>query len=133
MDPDRLAELQRQRAIVRDHLAWLENEIAAATGVGAPPPRDHQGGGGAPSPRERTPFLPAAGSPSESSLSLETTVGLPPSSPTVAADSARRGCIFAAIVLFLVGAIALTAIYFVRYRDHPVIFMHREAPPASRK
>ena len=27
--PDRLAELRRQRALVQEHLAWLEREIAA--------------------------------------------------------------------------------------------------------
>lgn len=36
---DRLAELRRQRALVEDHLAWLEREIAVAEkagGVGLP-------------------------------------------------------------------------------------------------
>lgn len=28
--PDRLAELRRQRALLQDHLAWLDREIAAA-------------------------------------------------------------------------------------------------------
>ena len=30
--PDRLDELQRQRDLVREHLAWLEREIASARG-----------------------------------------------------------------------------------------------------
>lgn len=29
---DRLSELQRQRALIQGHLAWLDQEIAAATG-----------------------------------------------------------------------------------------------------
>jgi len=29
--PDRLAELQRQRALVAEHLAWLDREIATAS------------------------------------------------------------------------------------------------------
>lgn len=35
---DRLAELRRQRALIQEHLAWLEREIGAAEkGVGATP------------------------------------------------------------------------------------------------
>jgi hypothetical protein len=34
---DRLAELQRQRALLQDHLAWLDREIAAESGRGRPP------------------------------------------------------------------------------------------------
>ena len=134
MDPDRLAELHRQRAIVRDHLAWLENEIAAAGGA----PRDVHALGAAPSgppkPPEPRGSADVADRPAVSAaLPLEIAVGSHPSNPAAAADSARRGCLFAAFVLILVGAIALTAIYFVRYRDHPLIFMHRDAAPASRK
>ncbi|HVU24406.1 MAG TPA: hypothetical protein VHE13_09805 [Opitutus sp.] len=112
MDPDRLAELHRQRAIVRDHLAWLENEIAASTGQ--PPP-------GRPAP----PPAPAPVPPGEFHDPAPNAAGT--------ADSARRGCLFATFVLLLVGAIALTAIYFVRYRDRPVIFMSHDQPPPSRK
>jgi hypothetical protein len=34
-DSPRLAELRRQRALVQEHLAWLDREIAAAGGTGA--------------------------------------------------------------------------------------------------
>lgn len=34
--PDRLAELRRQRALVQQHLAWLDAEIAAAEGEKPP-------------------------------------------------------------------------------------------------
>jgi hypothetical protein len=30
--PDRLQELLQQRALIKEHLAWLESEIAAASG-----------------------------------------------------------------------------------------------------
>ena len=33
---DRLQELRRQRALVQEHLAWLDREIAAAAGQPAP-------------------------------------------------------------------------------------------------
>jgi hypothetical protein len=35
--PDRLAELRRQRALIADHLAWLDREIAAAAVPIQPP------------------------------------------------------------------------------------------------
>jgi hypothetical protein len=34
---DRLEELRRQRSLQREHLAWLDREIAALEGVGQPP------------------------------------------------------------------------------------------------
>lgn len=34
---DRLAELRRQRALVQQHLAWLDEEIAAAEGAATRP------------------------------------------------------------------------------------------------
>jgi len=37
--PDRLNELRRQRALVAEHLAWLDREIAAESG--SPAPRAH--------------------------------------------------------------------------------------------
>ena len=35
--PDRLAEIRRQRALVAEHLAWLDREIAAAAPASAAP------------------------------------------------------------------------------------------------
>jgi hypothetical protein len=35
---DRLTELQRQRALIQEHLAWLDHEIAAAQGKPLPTP-----------------------------------------------------------------------------------------------
>jgi hypothetical protein len=37
--PDRLSQLLRQRALLHEHLAWLDREIAeASSGVSTPPP-----------------------------------------------------------------------------------------------
>lgn len=35
---DRLSHLQRQQALLREHLAWIESEIAAESGKSAPSP-----------------------------------------------------------------------------------------------
>ncbi len=37
-DPDRSAELRRQRALIQEHLAWLDREIADAENAAAPSP-----------------------------------------------------------------------------------------------
>lgn len=34
---ERLTELQRQRALIQNHLSWLDREIAAAQGLPIPP------------------------------------------------------------------------------------------------
>ena len=115
MNPDRLAELQRQRAIVRDHLAWLENEIAAATGAPALPAR---------SPAPRGQVTPASSEVPRADITAD---------PVLAATSARRGCLLYAAALLLAGLVALTIIYFIRYRDRPLVFMSRDQPTESRK
>jgi len=100
--PERLAELQRQRSLVKEHLAWLEREIATAAGE---PARSVE--------------------PAVASLPLTTPTSSLDSyqpDPVAAATQARRGCLaYAALVLFL-SALGLTAIYFFRYRDHPLLF-----------
>lgn len=48
---DRLAELRRQRALIAEHLAWLDRQIAEASGAGgAKPPTSLPGPHSAPSP-----------------------------------------------------------------------------------
>ena len=104
MNPERLAELQRQRALVRDQLAWLDREIAAASADPAPA------------------ALPAA---PESPAAI---VGATPAldeiyqpDPVSTAARTRRGCLLLAFAVFLLGALSLTGIYFLRYRDRPLL------------
>ncbi len=105
MKPLRLAELQRQRDLVREHLAWLDREIAAA--------RDPASGEIPSSP-------PAPGHLSESPASPGP-VSTPPD-PASAAAAARRGCFIFALVAALLLTSALTAVYLLKYRDRPLLF-----------
>ncbi len=62
---DRLNELRRQRALLQEHLAWLDREIAAAEGRAArpgPPPAPANAAPAA-GPLEAAQGLPARGSP----------------------------------------------------------------------
>lgn len=102
---ERLQELRRQRALVQEHLAWIDHEITAASGGAALPPV-------APVP----PASPAADSETEALMETYRAE----SRSSLAA--ARRGCFivfFAALALF---ALAVLALYFYT-RSHQ--------PPAS--
>ena len=125
MNPARLAELNHQRALVREQLAWLDREIAAESAV-----------------------LPPLGSPTLTapltapvaalgSAELQAAEAYQPD-PVSAASDTRRGCLIAiaVIVLLIVGAFA--AIYFLRYSDRPLLFISSEddssaasAPPVA--
>jgi hypothetical protein len=126
MSPDRLAELRRQRALVAQHLAWIDAELTAA------------GAGQAPSPVVAPDAAPAAQSPA------------PPSAPTTEAPSAnaetqldpsvalantradeiiekyratealdpqaaKRGCLTLFGAAFALAGIVVLAIYYFRY------------------
>lgn len=105
MSPDRLSELRRQRALVSQHLEWLDREIAAAEPL-APSP--------APAPPESDP-RPMVIMPEYAP------------DPEGAQRATKRGCLlYAALALVLFFAV-LAAIYFWRYRDRPLLF----APTSS--
>lgn len=102
---DRLAELLRQRALVREQLEWLDREIAAAGG-------ESNAGGPVAQPAEpvSAPTTAADNSPEYAP------------DPITAHENAKRGCLiyfFGALLLFFA---LLVAIYFLRYRNHPILF-----------
>lgn len=109
MNPQRLAELQRQRDLVREHLAWLEREIA----------REHSV-----TPQAIAPAVVSISvRPETSSLAPtpELPAELPKPDPVGAAAEARRGCLLLFIAAFAILALALFAIYFLHYRDRPLL------------
>ena len=104
MSSDRLNELRRQRDAVQAHLNWLDTEIAresAATVASA-----HA----APQP------LPPS-APIEVPLRHDYEPD-----PVSAAADARKGCLVWMLAFLLLGLALITAIYFWRYRDHPLFF-----------
>jgi hypothetical protein len=112
--PDRLAELQRQRELVREHLAWLDREIAGAAPVISGEKAPTQ------TPVKPTTPTPAhANGPMPSSLSPFSAPAVP--DPIGSAADAKRGCLIFAAIAFFLGALALVAIYFLRYNGRPLL------------
>lgn len=139
VNPDRLPELLHQRELVRAQLAWLEREIAAATETNPAPASS-----AAPARAPAAPLSPApAAVPSGLPPAPEFAANLPTTpatelyepDPRSAALNARRGCFtFFALALLLLG-LALAAVYFIGYRDRPLLFAPRDnamtAKPAA--
>jgi hypothetical protein len=131
MSPDRLAELRRQRALVAQHLAWIDAELTAA-GAGRSP---HAGtvSPSAPvapgTPPENAPPADAELAAAEPAAEIDPAVALANARAdeiiekyraTEALDplAAKRGCLvlFGAFMVLL-GATVL-AIYFFHYRQN---------------
>jgi hypothetical protein len=108
--PDRLSELQRQRALLQEHLAWLEREISREAGT-------------RPVTRAGSADITRAGPAAPAPASAQVT---PQPAPIVAAEApqetagamaadARRGCLIAfAVGMVLFFALVLGAYYLTR-------------------
>jgi hypothetical protein len=109
VNPARLSELHHQRALVREHLAWLDREIDRESAGFTPP--------------DAVPIAqPSPLAPSQSVAEFEAYTP----DPISAAKETRRGCfiVLAAVVLLI--AAALSAIYILRYSDRPLLFPAKE-------
>jgi hypothetical protein len=98
---DRLTELQRQRALIQEHLAWLDHEIATAQGKPMPAPvatRQSAPANGAQSPSK----LPAANGPD-----VEKIISQYQKDPNALTTDTKRGCLMA--FGLAMGVIALAA------------------------
>jgi hypothetical protein len=104
---DRLSELQRQRDLLREHLAWIEREIAAEVNDGAPLPLQPI----APAPAIRAPLDP------HEADAILAQYSKPPAS---IATQTKAGCILYFVVGVALLAVAGTVIYFMmtRMRAH---------------
>ena len=128
MSNDRLDALRRQRALVAQHLAWLDAEIAAANGAPAPvfPPLDGPAPASLPPAppalpvrADNTDQTPPAAEPDKLALAnarateiLEQYAATDRFNP----ETTRRGCLLFAVAVFLFGVAAVLAVYFFRYR-----------------
>ncbi len=112
MSDDRLKELVRQRALLVEHLGWLDREIAAARGSASPP------AGVVPVP---------AATPLPSPAAVITSLPVPPTDVDTLFDRFRseeagreqvskQGCWLVFAALMLVSLIAIGALVFLRYR-----------------
>ena len=119
MNPARLAELNHQRALVHEQLAWLEREIANE-GAGFVPPNVVQPTAAIQSPGgvQLSEILPAG---QKSPIAAETEAYRP--DPVSTASDTRRGCFVALAIIALIIVGTLTAIYAWRYSDRPLLFV----------
>ena len=115
---DRLDELRKQRALVQQHLTWLDHEIAAVTvnRLTLPPFAIRQG------TRGPIPVPPAGAVPIPELSEFQV-------DPTDVQVDTRKGCILYAGLAFLVLILILVAIYFLGYRDNPVLFAPAKGGP----
>ena len=123
---DRLEELRKQRALVQQHLTWLDHEIAAVTVTRLTlPPFAMRAGTRAPIPgATNTPIkvVPAAGMPIPELSEFQV-------DPDDVQGDTRKGCILYAALAFVILVLVLVAIYFLKYRDSPVLFVPERAAP----
>ena len=122
MNPARLAELNHQRALVREQLAWLEREIAKES-AGFVPPNVVQLPAPIQSPQSSSSVSLPEGRPSAQRLPIAAEVAAYRPDPVSTASDTRRGCFVALAIIALVIVGTLTAIYAWRYSDRPLVFV----------
>jgi hypothetical protein len=125
MPPDRLAELRRQRALVAQHLAWIDAELTAA-GAGKPPAAAERpaaastelsGLEGLPNPAApAAPVEPEAAQAADPVLALanaraDEIIEKYRATDALDPNVAKRGCLVLFVAFFVLGVLALLAIY----------------------
>lgn len=117
MSSDRLNELRRQRALVQQHLEWLEAEIAAAENKtrAAVPLRSPAGSQNEAitSPIESISLSETAPSPE-----LEALVAAQKTAPANSAAEVKRGCFIAFAGLFVLLGLAVYGLYLYSKSKH---------------
>lgn len=129
MPPDRLAELRRQRALVAQHLAWIDAELTAAGAGRAPAATERPAEVGAelagleglPNPAApAAPEAPASAEAADPVLALanaraDEIIEKYRATEALDPNEAKRGCIVLFAAFFVLGAAALLAIYYFGY------------------
>ena len=125
---DRLEELRKQRALVQQHLTWLDHEIAAMTVTRLTlPPFAMRSGTRPPVPTATTPSIPLGAAPA-AGMPVPELADFQVDPDNVHGDT-RRGCILYAAIALIVMALICGVIYFVGYRDRPVLFVPDSSGP----
>lgn len=116
---DRLTELRRLRAHVQEQADWLDREIARHSGsetpATTPPPP-------APNPAVAAPRTPEAAPFDEQLYTAD---------PVAAGAEAKRGCFLYFTLALVLLAAALAGLYYLHYRDRPLLLMDKDAEPAG--
>lgn len=123
---DRLAELVRQRALVQEHLAWLNREIAAAAEAAKPAPvPDGPTTAGSPAseattpspsiptatrPAGAAPVLPVA-PPAAAAVDPDEIIARYQVAPTAMKQDLRKGCLLYFAGAFILLGLIITILY----------------------
>ncbi|HEY0968538.1 MAG TPA: hypothetical protein VGD88_14190 [Opitutaceae bacterium] len=118
MSDDRLKELLRQRALLAEHLAWLDREIAAAQPpkgtVATPMPADNPAiAGNAPAAGQPRLVQPAVSAPATDVDALFDRLQTEEKSR---GQFSKQGCWLVFSILMLVSLVGIAALIFIRYR-----------------
>jgi uncharacterized membrane protein len=106
---DRLKDLQRQRALAREQLAWLDREIARESAPSAPGPP------AAPSPTPAPAAGPAAPAASaQAAAEAEAILAQYKSDPSALQKKVKRGCYLYFVAAFGLLGLGVLAFYFLR-------------------
>lgn len=121
--PDRLSKLLQQRALVSQHLSWLDAEIAAVSSPGAisgppttqieaapPPPRPAE-----PIPLENPPE-PAPESLTEANSRADEIIERYRATEALNPAETKRSCLLLMAATFLLGTAILLGVYLLHYR-----------------
>lgn len=112
---DRLEELRRQRALIADHLAWMDREIGALSASGANPATDPDGPAASPAGSPRPTVSGPIAPPKTDAAPAETPAAptVPETNPGDIKDDVRRGCFLyfglASLLVIIVGALLVWA------------------------
>jgi hypothetical protein len=126
---DRLNELQRQRALVQEHLAWMEREIAAEMARAGPAPASPAE---APFAGQLPPATPLQWQPPFARPANPVPSAMPapgePDAETImekyrdeakdVKQDVRKGCFLYFAIAFLLLGLAVTALYFHTLKRH---------------
>jgi len=113
--PERLSELQRQRALVQAHLAWLDGEIAAASGRALPPGSGSRADAALPTAAPGPAPAPASPLPgADATADAEALLRQYGSDPASATAEVRRGCWVAFAGAFLALGLFVLLWYLLR-------------------
>jgi hypothetical protein len=109
---------------LREHLEWLDREIAKESGIVVP---------SAPTAGISLADVkaPVIASPVVNELTLASLAGYTPPDPKTTAADTKKGCLVAAMVAFVVFTASLIGIYFWKYSDRPLLFAEPAKPPQT--
>lgn len=113
--PDRLAELVRQRALVQEHLAWLDREIAQATPAPvAPAPAAPPVPVPLPAPAvsEAGPAHVAESRPAMAEAAADEIIERYRPSPGSVRTEVRKGCLLYFVAAFVLLGLGTALLYF---------------------